>query len=82
MRKPELIETSEISPCPFCGSSTVYLEQHQIAQMGAVIFTAVARCDSCSVVGPTAKREVSCGSRWDAREWAKLKAIELWNKRI
>jgi Lar family restriction alleviation protein len=83
MMNLDLIAEDGIRSCPFCGNPIVKIEQHQTAQMEDILFTAVVRCDKCGAIGPTASRKVNVhDSKWDVREYAKQKAIELWNDRV
>ena len=83
MRKPEVIENTEIMPCPFCGNNVVEIEQHQTGQWDAILYTATVRCNKCGMNGPTASCRVNIhDSKWNVREHTRQQAIELWNKRV
>jgi Lar family restriction alleviation protein len=82
MRKPELIETSAISPCPFCGNTKLKVDSKHNGHWSTVgTHSATVRCSKCHARGPTASCKVS-PELYGADEATKLKAIELWNKRI
>ena len=74
--------TSQISPCPFCGSTKLKVEsKHNGKWSNTGTHSATVRCSKCHARGPTASCKVS-DSRWSADEATKQKAIELWNVRI
>jgi Lar family restriction alleviation protein len=74
---------NEILHCPFCGNTNLEIEQHQTGQMETISFVAVVKCSKCGMIGPVTATKVSVyDSKWDAREYTKQKAIELWNDRV
>lgn len=79
MRKPEVIENVEISPCPFCGNTKLKVDSSHWSTVGT--HSATVRCSKCHARGPTASCKVS-PELYGADEATKQKAIELWNKRI
>ena len=82
MRKPEVIETSEISPCPFCGNTKLKVEsKHNGKWHNDGTHSASVRCPKCHARGPTASCKVSeskCGADEVTKQWA----IEFWNERV
>ena len=48
MRKPEIIETSEISPCPFCGNTKLKVDSKHNGHWSTTgTHSATVRCSKC-----------------------------------
>ena len=69
----------QLKPCPFCGSTDLYLETEEVG-FPLYVNVPIIFCNTCKTISKTEDDSMEMREE-KAYEYLKIKAIEAWNRR-